>query len=260
MGNPYYVTYNNGKPTPVAYQRAFYTNNQSNNATSGISRDAPEVYDVTGGQYSCGRDIHALGAGDYGANSLGATWNRIVDWASSDQGQIVIENTLGVLSVVGIAAAFFVASPIAAGVLLGAGVSSLIGGSINKSNGGSFVAGWVGGAISGALTGGGLATAGTMITSAGFVSASVESAVAGGVGGFTGSVVTQLIDSEQVNLNNAMNSGVVNGITSGIAAPFTVLPPVFGEGVIVAERIASSFFEVIFDSISATASTNATGG
>ena len=67
MGNPYYVTYNNGKPTPVAYQRAFYTNNQSNNATSGISRDAPEVYDVTGGQYSCGRDIHALGAGDYGA-------------------------------------------------------------------------------------------------------------------------------------------------------------------------------------------------
>ena len=57
MGNPYYVTYNNGKPTPVAYQRAFYTNNQSNNTTSSISRDAPEVYDVTGGQgYSCGRD------------------------------------------------------------------------------------------------------------------------------------------------------------------------------------------------------------
>lgn len=67
MGNPYYVTYNNGKPTPVAYQRTYYTNNQSNNATSSISRDAPEVYDVTGGQYSCGRDIHALGAGDYGA-------------------------------------------------------------------------------------------------------------------------------------------------------------------------------------------------
>ena len=56
MGNPYYVTYNNGKPTPVAYQRTFYTNNQSNNTTSGISRDAPEVYDVTGGQYSCGRE------------------------------------------------------------------------------------------------------------------------------------------------------------------------------------------------------------
>ena len=57
MGNPYYVTYNNGKPTPVAYQRAFYTNNQSNNPTNSISRDAPEVYDVTGGQgYSCGRD------------------------------------------------------------------------------------------------------------------------------------------------------------------------------------------------------------
>ena len=56
MGNPYYVTYNNGKPTPVAYQRAFYTNNQSNNTTSGISQGAPEVYDVPGGQYSCGRD------------------------------------------------------------------------------------------------------------------------------------------------------------------------------------------------------------
>ena len=56
MGNPYYVTYNNGKPTPVAYQRAFYTNNQSNNTTSGISQGAPEVYDVTDGQYSCGRD------------------------------------------------------------------------------------------------------------------------------------------------------------------------------------------------------------
>ena len=55
MGNPYYVTYNNGKPTPVAYQRTFYSNSQSNNATSSISRDAPEVYNVTGGQeYSCG--------------------------------------------------------------------------------------------------------------------------------------------------------------------------------------------------------------
>ena len=77
MGNPYYVTYNNGKPTPVAYQRTYYTNNQSKNATGSISRDAPEVYDVTDGQYSCGRDIHALGAGDYGAEQAGELWSRI---------------------------------------------------------------------------------------------------------------------------------------------------------------------------------------
>ena len=267
MGNPYYVTYNNGKPTPVAYQRTFYSNSQSNNATSSISRDAPEVYDVTGGQYSCGRDIHALGAGDYGANSLGATWNRIVDWASSDQGQIVIENTLGVLSVVGIAAAFFVASPIAAGVLLGAGVSSLIGGSINKSNGGSFVAGWVGGAISGAFTGAGLVASGSILTSAvggtalnfisGFAKASTVSTVFGGLGGFLGNLSTQALNQEPVSYERALSSGFINGVITEIATPFTLIPPAFGQGVIIAERIASSFFEVIFDSVSGVASSNA---
>ena len=57
MGNPYYVTYNNGKPTPVAYQRTYYTNNQSNNATSSTPTEAlPSVQDPTSGQgYSCGR-------------------------------------------------------------------------------------------------------------------------------------------------------------------------------------------------------------
>ena len=57
MDTPYYVTYNNGRPTPVSYQRTYYANNQSNNATNSVSQDTPEVYDVIGGQgYSCGRD------------------------------------------------------------------------------------------------------------------------------------------------------------------------------------------------------------
>lgn len=108
MGNPYYVTYNNGKPTPVAYQRTYYTNNQSNNATSGISQGTPEVYDVTGGQYSCGREEQIKEAIDnnalikmllntsFGANAgFAISGGADVSFAADKNGNVYALVTLG---------------------------------------------------------------------------------------------------------------------------------------------------------------------
>ena len=52
MGNPYYVTYNNGKPTPAAYQRTYYTGNSANTNLSA----SPSVSGVTNDSgYDCER-------------------------------------------------------------------------------------------------------------------------------------------------------------------------------------------------------------
>ena len=227
MGNPYYVTYNNGNPTPVAYQRAFYTNNQSNNPTISISQDAPEVYDVTGGQYSCGRDINALGAGDYGASSLGATWNRIVNWARSDKGQktlMIAASTVGIIAGVAL-----IATGAGSGIgarLIAVGASSLIGGYINERRGGSFLGGWVGGAASGLISSFGFSAAGalynaaTISSSTGAVlqyglSSFAFGGAGAGVGAFASNAVVQKIDTGEVNWEQAAQNGIITGISEG---------------------------------------------
>ena len=267
MGNPYYVTYNNGKPTPVAYQRAFYTNNQSNNTSNSVSRDAPEVYDVTDGQgYSCGRDIHALGSGDYGADSLGATWNRIVDWARSDKGQKALLTTLSVLEIAG-GVAITIATggtasillTAAAGALTGGGFMSLISGYGAETQGGNFTTGWIGGEISGTLTGAGIGAGGGIFKSLALQSGATATQAASGlilmqgvsgIGGFAGgyysSEYMQNQSSGEIDKDLAIRSGEVSGFIAATSWPFEAVSSALGAAGI-GGTVFSIVEELIFD-------------
>ena len=147
--------------------------------------------------------------------------------ASNKTGDAILENVLSLVSVgaVGISFVVAAANPVGAAVLLGAGVSSLIGGMANKTQGGSFAAGWVGGAVSGAATGFGLGAGsvilgnafGAAAASAGSVSAAfgksaLLATVFGGIGGFTGSSLTQFIDEKKINLREAAKDGFVSAL------------------------------------------------
>ena len=75
-----------------------YGNGQGNQGTqtgtsqtSGITRDSPSVQDVTGsGQYSCGRDIRSLGAGDYGYSTRGQDDWRLVGFGLQVDASIAV--------------------------------------------------------------------------------------------------------------------------------------------------------------------------
>ena len=141
----------------------------------------------------------------------------------------------------------------AGAALLGAGVSSLAGGYINKAQGGSFFAGWIGGEISGGLTGGGFGLG--EVLKLGFAGTEVLALSSGFLGGAGGSAVSQKIDNGYVDTTDALNDGLINGLFAGVAGVFGQIPAAIksaGAGAIgkVMSSGISLINEVIFDGFS----------
>lgn len=230
-------------------------------------RESPSVQDVTGNRgYSCGRDINALGAGDYGANSLGGTWNRIVDWASSDQGQktlMIAASTVGILAGVAL-----IATGAGSGIgarLIAVGASSLIGGYINERRGGSFLGGWVGGAASGLISSFGFSAAGalynaaTISSSTGAVlqyglSSFALGGAGAGAGAFASNAVVQKIDTGEVNWEQAAHNGIITGIPMSFLSPFASISTAFQESFPAIEATITTAFEFVSDTFSSIVS------
>ena len=226
------------------------------------SPNAPRIMDVDAA------NLENCGKGEENSNQfLNFTqnaWEKVKNWAKSEQGQLVIDGVLSVASFAAIAVAVTVTTlnPVVAAALLGAGVTSLVGGFISQSNGGSFSAGWLGGAISGAFTGFGagwagkalqLATAagGSATTAAvGFGKAIGISSGFGTAGGFSGAIATQMANGEQVDIEKALSSGVINGTVAGLAAPFTLVSEAIKQGVPAVGSAVGLIFETVFDSSS----------
>lgn len=110
----------------------------------------------------------------------------------------------------------------AGAALLGAGVSSLAGGYINKAQGGSFFAGWIGGEISGGLTGGAFGL--SEVLGLGFAGAELLAIGGGFTGGTLGSIATQGYESGHIDMKDALNDGLVNGLFAGLAGVFGQVP------------------------------------
>ena len=84
--------------------------------------------------------------------------------------------------------------------LIGTGISSVIGGALNESNGGTFLAGWAGGQVGGLIS--------TFIPGIGSA-----------IGAFVSSIITDAIDGKDINWGNAWLSagiGFLLGIPSGV--------------------------------------------
>ncbi len=239
----------------------------STSQTSGITQASPSVQDVTGNRgYSCGRDINALGAGDYGAYSLGATWNRIVDWARSDKGQKALLTTLSVLEIAG-GVAITIATggtasillTAAAGALTGGGFMSLISGYGAETQGGNFTTGWIGGEISGTLTGAGIGAGGGIFKSLALQSGATATQAASGlilmqgvsgIGGFAGgyysSEYMQNQSSGEIDKDLAIRSGEVSGFIAATSWPFEAVSSALGAAGI-GGTVFSIVEELIFD-------------
>ena len=115
-----------------------------------------------------------------------------------------------VLTVVGVALTVTGIGGIFGGVLISAGVSSLLGGIVNQSQGGSFGAGWIGGLIGGAISG----------AVGGFAIMSIAWPVLGALGNAAGSFVSTLITSG-IN-NNGVDFKVVKSALINAGITFAV--------------------------------------
>jgi hypothetical protein len=104
--------------------------------------------------------------------------------------------------------------------MISTGVGGYLGGSLNEINGGSFENGWIGGSITGMIAGTGVAISGSILAASGgigfgsFAAASGTSIGFGFTGGVIGNSLMQLLDSGQVNLEDALFSGSITATAS----------------------------------------------
>ena len=215
-------------------------NNSSYQSGKAPSPDAPRIEDVSADSvYYCSiakrvPNTNALGAGDYGSAALSQAWDSVVAWAKTDKGQKTLMTIASAAEIVGggILLTTGVGGP-AGTILLASGVSSLFGGYANELNGGTFFAGWAGGEVSGLLTGVGFASGGGAVSNIvkgiavtgrdvlKSLGITVGSAFAGGSsGGFVGNLINQTLDGREINTQEAVSSGLANGIIAAIASPF----------------------------------------
>ena len=231
--------------------------------TSGVTQESPCVQNVTGNSgYSCGGEINAPGAGDCGRSSLGATWNKIVDWVSSDKGQktlMIAASTVGIIAGVAL-----VATGAGSGIgarLIAMGASSLIGGFFNEWRGGSFLGGWVGGAASGLISSFGFSAAGAFYNAAAIsnttgavlqygISSFVFGGLGAGTGAFVSNVAVQQIDTGEVNWEQAEKNGMITGSVMSLLAPFTPIPVALHDVSPAIEATFTTAFEFFSDSFS----------
>ena len=175
-------------------------------------------------------------------------------------GDDILKDVLVVGSIAAIAASIVVAGPVLSAVLLGAGVSSLIGGFLNEAQGGSFFAGWVGGAVSGALAGAGLGVGAEILTEifgataasatevlTAFGQSALAAVTGGGAGGFLGSLFAQGLDGQELDVGEAVKDGLVSAVIAGAASPFGVISPLMAEGAQAAGSVVSTAVEFVFD-------------
>ena len=147
-----------------------------------------------------------------GANWWTDFWNGVGNWFKKNWTKLIS----GLEICVGIALLFVPGAQVFAPMLLGAGITSLIGGYTNQYAGGSFFAGWAGGQISGIISG--IPIPGAQI-------------VFGFLGGFIGNLTTGLIDKLGYGKNISWESMILSSILSGwINALFNYAVPdiVFG--------------------------------
>ena len=142
----------------------------------------------------------------------------------------------------------------AGSVAISAGIASEAGGIISEMFGGSFKSGWGGGQVGGLITGFGLAV-GTML---GFPAIAAEAAaiIGGGIGGGVGNVVSQKLETGEVNWSEALEAGKVTAIVSGFAGVVGNVPTriLLSTGAGIAEKVTGSIITIINEIIADTSS------
>lgn len=129
----------------------------------------------------------------------GHEWWKFWEWDWAKIGMIA----LSVVEVIAGIAVIVISHGSAIGYglgLIGTGISSVIGGVLNESNGGTFLAGWAGGQVGGLIS--------TFIPGIGSA-----------IGAFVSSIITDAIDGKDINWGNAWLSagiGFLLGIPSGV--------------------------------------------
>ena len=208
--------------------------NSSYQSGKAPSPDAPRIEDVTADSvYYCSiakrvPNTNALGAGDYGSAALSQAWDSVVAWAKTDKGQKTLmtiassaEIVGGLVLTVGVVGSGLGVA-ILGGALLGGGVSSLAGGWVSEQMGDSYMSGWLGGQAGGIMTGAGLGVGPALELS--FASSEAIAVLAGTMGGTFGNAISQRIETEEVNWDNAFKAGIINGAVSAFAEVFNNVP------------------------------------
>ena len=116
-----------------------------------------------------------------------------------------------VLTVVGVALTVTGVGGILGGVLISAGISSLIGGITNQAQGGSFGAGWFGGLVGGAISG---VIGGIAITS---IAWPILGAIGNAAGSFASTIITSGFNNGGVDFNIIKSALINAGITFALS-------------------------------------------
>ena len=128
--------------------------------------------------------------------SWSSFWSSVGNWFKDNWAKVVS----GIAIVAGVVTMFIPGAQVVSGLLLSAGVSSLIGGYANEAAGGSFLGGWIGGLISGIMS----AIPGLNI-------------IGGMVGGMLGNIATGLIDKYAYGRNISGIEFMFSTVISGLA-------------------------------------------
>ena len=136
-------------------------------------------------------------------------------------GYSVLDWLLGIISIGAVIAGTILiatgAGAFLGGVLISAGINSMVTGFTTMASGGTFTAGWIGGAITGLLAGIGAGFAGSIIANIGVnifedIALSVLISIGSGfIGSLLGSVTTNFIDGVQNNWENILKNATVLG-------------------------------------------------
>ena len=191
---------------------------------------------------------------------LQKNFDRFLSWAKSDKGKETLLTVVSVVEIVGGIALIATggASPIGTALLAG-GMSSLLGGHFNKMQGKSFTSGWAGGQVSGLITGYGGGVVSNILKKAlaPGSAALVEFAKAGKwafssatIGGSVGSIISDVIDGNPIDLKKAAKNGLINGTIAGLASMVAGVPVAISEEFKGAGAAISGVLESVFDTFS----------